>query len=357
MYSGGSGTELDPYLISTVQDLIDVASNQNKYFKQINDISLVSIANWTPFTNFTGVYDGDKHEITDYVSTKGGLFATVTNGTIKNVTIEGSTTAQYIWVDKLGGLINESISATLDNISCKVLVSFPTRGTVGGLAGSISAGASTTIVKNCTHIGNVTGAKYAGGFAGVIYANTNNENVKYIIQNCYSIGNITSGTNTGGFVGEFALGSYYPVLDPNRQFTDCYSVGVVNSVETSSGGFCGSTINVYAQNCHDNYYDSTVSGRSDTKCATPKTTAEMKTQGTFTNWDFTTIPVWVMDTVNNSGYPNLKWYYDTLVQLPNLKVNIGGSLGTYVDGWVNIDGVACRVDKIWIRVADALKLI
>jgi hypothetical protein len=368
MYSGGSGTELDPYLISTVQDLIDVASNQNKYFKQINDISLVSIANWTPFTNFTGLYDGNNFKITNYASTQGGLFKVITGGTAKNIIVE--VTISVEWYSQIGGLVNTMDSGYLENIKVSGTVIANTvadRQYFGGVVGRTTVSGTTVSWKNSCFVGTVTGSRSVGGFIGNIYLTASNALSLITIEDCYSIGNVTgfnpsSNNQVGGFVGAFASNSYDPFHTRENHVSNCYAVGVVTSgkaADTTVGGFVGYRFQMgdFTWQSHDNFYDSTVSGLVDTKMATPKTTAQMKTQSTFTNWDFTTIPVWVMDTVNNSGYPNLKWYYDTLVQLPNLKVNIGGSLGTYVDGWVNIDGVACRIDKIWIRVADALKLI
>ena len=88
-FSGGSGIPSDPYLISTAQDLADLAALVNvkrdyvssKYFKQTKDITLTSLTvengevknfdektcqEWTPIgmyghiwdDDFQGVYDG-----------------------------------------------------------------------------------------------------------------------------------------------------------------------------------------------------------------------------------------------------------------------------------------------------------
>lgn len=79
-YSGGTGTQEDPYLISTADDLVAMSEFLNTveepidakdncglggyhgyYFKQTADIDMSSV-NWTPF-DFCGVYDGCGYEI------------------------------------------------------------------------------------------------------------------------------------------------------------------------------------------------------------------------------------------------------------------------------------------------------
>jgi hypothetical protein len=52
------------------------------------------------------------------------------------------------------------------------------------------------------------------------------------------------------------------------------------------------------------YYDSTVSGLSDTTGSSiPKTTAQMKTQGSFSTYDFDI--TWGIDSTKNDSYPYL----------------------------------------------------
>ena len=68
----GSGTSADPYLITSTDDLNQLATNvnsgtdyQNVYFKQTNPITLSG--NWTPIGTsskpFKGKYDGDNKTI------------------------------------------------------------------------------------------------------------------------------------------------------------------------------------------------------------------------------------------------------------------------------------------------------
>jgi len=69
-FAGGTGTDLDPYLISTPNQLNDIrtGSNLGKSYKLINDIDLdVSPYNngdgWLPIDYFYGKIDGNGFKI------------------------------------------------------------------------------------------------------------------------------------------------------------------------------------------------------------------------------------------------------------------------------------------------------
>src|SRR4030042_5701763 len=62
-YSGGSGTEADPYQIATVSDwndLMNTSTDWNKYFIMTADVNLQGVA-LVPVGNFTGIFDGKSH--------------------------------------------------------------------------------------------------------------------------------------------------------------------------------------------------------------------------------------------------------------------------------------------------------
>lgn len=70
MFSGGTGTKDNPFLIKTVQDLINVRNknieNPKYYYKQVADIDL-SGAEWLPIGGqgkaFCGTYNGGGYTI------------------------------------------------------------------------------------------------------------------------------------------------------------------------------------------------------------------------------------------------------------------------------------------------------
>lgn len=99
-FAGGSGTENDPWLIANRAQLELLhnylgAEHTDKYFRQISNID-ISSAPWNPIgrtTPFRGQYDGSGYNIsglyiTDYLSGPSGLFARITDATLKNMNFD-----------------------------------------------------------------------------------------------------------------------------------------------------------------------------------------------------------------------------------------------------------------------------
>jgi len=107
---------------------------------------------------------------------------------------------------------------------------------------------------------------YVGGLVGYTYSST--------ITNCYSTGNVSGSNFVGGLVGYTYSSS---------TITNCYSTGSVSGTNNHVGGLVG--VNASSA-VASSYYDSQTSGCSDTGKGNPKTTAEMKQQATFVDWDF-----------------------------------------------------------------------
>ena len=112
----GSGTESDPYLISTQQDLKNLIKSVNnsrndfsgKFFKQTDDIDFVDSQvfpdGFTPIGDydrnrpFSGIYDGDGHTISKLYITgndNAAMFGYVENGCIKNLNFENVNVSAY----------------------------------------------------------------------------------------------------------------------------------------------------------------------------------------------------------------------------------------------------------------------
>ncbi|WP_026903271.1 GLUG motif-containing protein [Pedobacter glucosidilyticus] len=276
----------------------------------------------------------------------GGLvgFANI-NTNISNCYANGAISGQF----SVGGLLGQAISVTLSD--CSASGATTASGSVadgsgaascGGLIGDVSGTSTITKSKatgnvtgsgrNCGGlIGNLLGSPTIslcfatgsatltattqgslGGFVGAI-----NPDVIGSIQNCYAKGNVTApsnnGTNIGvaGFVGRIR-GS---VLNSNFSFINCYSTGSVagGAVTANRGGF--STYNfAVITNC---FWDTQTSGliTSAMGTGTGKTTAEMKTQLTYTSasWDFTgetangSNDYWTIDNSLNNGYPSFSY--------------------------------------------------
>jgi len=317
-YSGGIGTEADPYLIATKADLLELGANTNDYdkcFKMTADIDLAG----ETFTQaviasgrnvdysfqgiaFTGVFDGNSNNIlnlsidggstNDYI----GLFGKISSGEVKNLGIVDSNFTGNYNVGGLCGANDGTIS------SCFVT------GEVTGLdgAGGI-CGENGGDISYCYSISLVSGGDYAGGLCGInkgdissCYSTGSAYGVDYVggfcawnwsgsISNCYSTGSVNGDEIVGGFCGHNESGS----------ISNCYSTGLVNG-RTFVGGFsggCSGTISF-------SFWDTDTSGLLTSDGGVGKTTTEMQTESTFTNagWDF-------VDTWKMRKYPVFKWQY------------------------------------------------
>ena len=216
LFTGGEGTENNPYIISSQRDLIDLSNevnngNQaiaNSYFVQIADINLENHP-WKPIGQysynpqnqypFAGIYDG------------GGYL-------IKNLTISEEVDSENINSIKnlsfgLFGYVsdNENRSTELKNIniseaSIDVSINEGLYGSVGGLVGNISVSnvqnpkLSDILVSNCT----VTAAAIETNAidTGFLVGNNNGIIKKCMSSGTYTINPYDGGTqNIGGFVG------------------------------------------------------------------------------------------------------------------------------------------------------------
>jgi hypothetical protein len=113
-----------------------------------------------------------------------------------------------------------------------------------------------------------------------------------IIENCFSQSNISgiNGTTAGLLID---------VDDSNVIIRNCYYAGTITG--QSRYGLLRNKGGCTVQDC---YWDTQVSGVSTSGAGTGKTSSEMKSQSTYTNWDFTNI--WNITNLVNGGYPYLK---------------------------------------------------
>ena len=195
------GTESNPFLVATVEDLQNIgkpeAGTENvyrtlsAYYKQTANIDLTSAGNWTPIgsssTRFTGSFDGQGYTINGLTITSGsnrGLFSHIGSaGTVKNVGLVGGSLSS---VSNSGGIAGYNYG-TIQNSYNTGTVSGSSY--IGGIAGNNSG-----TVENCYVTGNVTGSNNnIGGIVGYHTAGR--------VENCYATGNITGNNYVGGIVG------------------------------------------------------------------------------------------------------------------------------------------------------------
>ena len=226
IYYTGNGTEDNPFLISSAEELDNIrylkygngGSNETiPFFKQIQNIDLSNYGQyydngkgWKPIQNnddeeaFFGYYDGNNYKIT-------------------NLYINRPSEYVGIFKDIRGKIINIGVEISSRGITGSV---------AGGISGSICFAYGygqndiDSTVTNCWVKGNgvISCSQIGGGLFGYFY------NRK--ITNCYSNINIEStGSNDsciGGLIGEYS----------NLLMVKCYSKGFLNS-NGSAGGLVG----------------------------------------------------------------------------------------------------------------------
>lgn len=307
-FAGGSGTEEDPYQISTLEQLQNIRDYPDKHFIQINDIDASGTEDWNDGTgfvpigddllNFTGSYHGNNFKIANlYIKRinntvrNTGLFGVVNSSRLSNinlleVNIKGATnTAALVGTsinsllsnvfvsgiitadgDQVGGLVGTNRSGII--VSCTSTAVITGKSRVGGLAGWLTGSSS---LENLSATGNVIGLRYVGGLVGDAQGGTIESSYAIgmvsatdrqaggfvgastsslsIIRNSYSHGNVSAELEVGGFIG---------LNKQNSQIESSYSSGLVSGNE-DIGGFVG----LNAGSISDSFWDIESSSKID----------------------------------------------------------------------------------------------
>ena len=296
-FAGGDGSEGNPYLIATEEQLAYLATvnadnydNYGNYFKLTSDIDL-SDHLWFPISPFSGTFDGNKKTIANLTINSPdiycqGLFSDVfskgklTNITLIDCNVKGNNYQTGALAGENAGLI-ENCSAT-GTVEGNIMV--------GGLVGHNRYGKMINCFSNVEVIGNTD----VGGLVG--------HTEEAIITNSYSRGNVSGNERVGGFVGSAN----------SEKVSNCYSTGAVSG-SSDLGGFCGKYsysvgLNNYPSiEFKNNYYDATVNPFVSDEFTTGTTTTEMQNIAFADLLNKDGDIVWRPDTVSNinNGYPIL----------------------------------------------------
>jgi len=324
-FSEGSGTDSDPYLISTPQDLNDLNTCDEFWgdsFLQTANIDMDGVT-WTATTGtasdpFSGTYDGGDFTIASFVFPLKkkvrdvGLFGYVT-GEIRNVQLDSSS--RINGERNVGGLVGQlnGSSAVVRNSRSEATVNGD--GSVGGLVGDINDGT----VHYSYATGNVRGTgTYVGGLVG--------RNSGGTISASYATGDVTKDTGEGG-----TSGGLVGLHGDGGTLINCYATGTITHKE--SGGLVGTNLEGTITNCYatgsvngdtegglvavntgsvtNSFWDVDTSDQATSAGGTGKTTAELKTLNTFANagWSITSScdapTIWGLCSTTNDGYPYL----------------------------------------------------
>ena len=276
-FSGGTGTQGDPWLIASQADLTALAEFLNSgnaetfdtenagvgnchgyYFKQTADIDLTGVT-WEPIGYsgsyyFAGNYDGGGHSITNAVSTgkvdpdgyaTAGIFGWVAFGSVANLHVKNANFVatgqnEYSYV---GGIAGVCYGSSIKNCSVENSSLESRRNNNNNCAGSIVGYSTGGTFEKCAAENNqIKTMAYGGGFVGEVddgYGVGNSTFTNCYVANCTVISETDDSQGTsfsGGFAGE--------ITDSTLTLQNCYvyqatlsTVG--NAVPQGTGVFAG----------------------------------------------------------------------------------------------------------------------
>ncbi len=205
----GGGTQQDPYLISSAEELAGMAAaiNGNQYrdqhFKLTADIDLGNQP-WTPIGTwsgssraFEGTFNGNGHRITGLnVSVNvhyAGLFGYIDGAKILNVEVYGSASTTFMNEGYAGGIAGYAAGGSyIANCASGVTVRGQNAGGIAGFLGSksylVNCYSTGTITSSLDEHGNGTAGGIAGKHTGTL-------------SNCYSTSSACGGAQNGMISG------------------------------------------------------------------------------------------------------------------------------------------------------------
>lgn len=323
-YSGGSGTEDDPWLISSAADLQLLANTINNgnaagfdadctdngdgipgnyhgyYFRQTKDLDLSSIESWDPIgysgsCYFAGHYDGGGYTISNATSTgkkdtdgfaTAGIFGWVAFGSVKNLTVKnadflaaGDNNMSYA-----GGVLAVAYSCTVENCSAyNSKIESQRNPNNSNFAGGITGIALCSSFEKCASVGNtIRHGSFGGGFIGSLDGGDSN------FTNCYVANCIVTGDSDTGAMSTLSGGFLGASEDGNAILNSCFVYDCVAQPDENSKGkdyFAVFTPNTqYGEvvaKSHVYYYDAN-DATVNADGAEPKTSEEF-TNGTVAN--------------------------------------------------------------------------
>lgn len=220
-YASGTGTEDDPYIITTAEELALFSYRSSQYgsvgeianashYMLGNDIILNDTSkpswitsalefntigrNFRTTWDFSGVFDGNNHKISGlFISSPEndfiGLFSELSTGAvIKNLIIEDSL---IIGFSHLGSIVGRTSDGTIEN--CKTETTLIGCSYVGGITGLMHRGS----ISDCENSGKI----YASGGVGGIIGCANNGDAIISVSKSANSGCITSTGVAGGIIG------------------------------------------------------------------------------------------------------------------------------------------------------------
>ena len=294
----GDGTQENPYILRTADDLRGMASKlgtEKKYVAMVADIDATSInakkwpsiseakaldfngnnrtiSNFSPtdfssnYAGFVGILNGriaNLNMVNANINGKDGKACGIlcgylgqsnanSSGEIENVHVEGIISGTGKGVGGLVGIIG---SGKINRSSANVNVS-GTKDCVGGLVGYYNDGSTTNVceISNCWTSGAVSGeAQKVGGIIGELYGNTSdNVNIDAAsVRYCYSTASVVGKSNVAGIVAYAQKSKESAEVIRCIAWNDEIEATYVINTDPSSGAIVGRTYTKYTlQYCY-----------------------------------------------------------------------------------------------------------
>lgn len=313
---GGQGTEENPYLITSYDDLIELSTTPsywitNSYFIQTNDIDATNtcyLNNGEGFSSigfhpnyFNGNYDGQGYSISNIYINKtticAALFGWTENAEIKNTNIIDINISCPLYS---AGIIGVAYSSTVINCSSSgYITSTNSTPHCAGIVG--------VVVGDCKILNSYSSVTIDGNAA--LGGITNLSTGFLEIENCYFTGIITGNTKIGGIIGQNHLPEHVTIRN-------CYvKASITSGAPELSGVIIGDNKNSTITSCvyQDNGSlqgvgtESQISDLPESSILA-LSESEMKMADSYINlgWDLNTM--WLLDDTSiNNGYPYLYW--------------------------------------------------
>lgn len=233
-FSGGDGSETNPYLIATADDFKAIKDKMEStaaadgyvsetgtffgstgvHYQQSADIDFENndiTANMigTSTVPFKGTYDGAGKELQNVsinaTADNAGVFGYVDGGTIKKLTVSGAIESSK---NNVGAIVGQMANGTISGCTSSATINASSSARVGGIVGYMvsgtigsSDGTPTSTddgiafsANGCANTGALTGKQHVGGIVGQMGNG--------LVSICRNAANITAGAyNAGGIVG------------------------------------------------------------------------------------------------------------------------------------------------------------
>lgn len=228
---GGDGTKENPYLVSSVGDMLQINNEPGANYKLAADIDMdVYPTAWSPLNELTGSFDGGNHVIKNLnIDTKeanAGLFASLGAGsTVKNLVFAAPQVKVGSDNSTVGVVAGSAITDTLTNVHVYDANIYDPSGEswpmVGGLVGQSSLNG---LIESCSFDGqiSVAAAQSVGGIAGDVRTNTD----------------IVASSAKGSYTAKSALGGIVGTTNADADVADCHA-DVALTAENNIGGVVG----------------------------------------------------------------------------------------------------------------------